>query len=250
MSDDEVDHELLDLLRARFGIGGPANGPPETKVLENAQFIYDNSVDVALDMRCTKQAAQLVLREMQQREYSTKTWAAHELHPQAKDEATVDFIFTMDLLNYSFWSEKSEEDRFAVSYRDKTWTGYWGLVAVLQRALDDNIPITSPAFWVDEEKCTDEVLRNVFRSETDEEAPMFDQRVRCLREAGQVLHEVRSLYICISPLSADPPPVDPRPPLGILWQRRRPHLVREPVGRGPSEPARFQVPLFPRRGHL
>jgi hypothetical protein len=193
MSDDEVDHELLDLLRARFGLGGPANGPPETRVLEHAQFIYDNSVDVALDMRCTKQAAQLVLREMQLRDYSTKTWADHELHPKAQDEATVDFIFTMDLLNYSFWSDKSDDDRFAVSYRGKRWTGYWGLVAVLQRALEEDIPITSPAFWIDEEKCTDDVLRNVFRSETDEEAPMFDQRVRCLREAGQILHQVRPL---------------------------------------------------------
>jgi hypothetical protein len=196
MSDDEVDHELLALLRARFGMGPAAGGPPETKVLQHAEFIYDNSVDVALDMRCTKLAAQLVLHEMQQREYSTKTWAAHELHPKALDESTVNFIFTMDLLNYSFWSDRPDGERFAVAYRGKRWTGYWGLVAVLQRALDDDIAITSPAFWVDEDKCSDEVLRNVFRSDTDEEAPMFDQRVRCLQEAGHILHQVRRPSPC------------------------------------------------------
>ena len=189
MSDDEVDHELLDLLRARFGIGVQNDGPPETKVLENAEFIYNNSVDVALDMRSTKLAAQLVLDEMQKREYSTKTWSSHALHPKAKDESTLNFIFTMDLLNFSFWSEKKEDERFAVDYKSERWMGYWGLVAVLQKALEGGIPITSPEFWVDEEKCSDEVLRDVFRSVNAEEAPMLDERIRCLREAGRVLEE-------------------------------------------------------------
>ncbi|KAL1654657.1 hypothetical protein SLS61_002847 [Didymella pomorum] len=189
MSDDEVDHELLDLLRKRFGIGVKEEGPTETKVLQAAEFIYDNSTDVALDMRSTKVAAQLVLDEMEKREYSTKTWSSHELHPKAKDESTVNFIFTMDLLNFSFWSEKSEEERFAVEYKEKRWTGYWGLVAVLQRALNEGIPITSPELWIDEENCTDEVLKNVFRSVNDEEPPMFEARIKCLREAGRVLEE-------------------------------------------------------------
>ncbi|PVI03857.1 hypothetical protein DM02DRAFT_625558 [Periconia macrospinosa] len=190
MSDDEVDHELVALLRAKFGLNGSdPSAPPETKVLQNAEFIVDNSTDVALDMRYTKLAAIAVHEEMQKREYSPKTWAEHELHPKSKDESTLNFIFTMDLLNFSFWSEKSEEERFAVEYKGKRWTGYWSLVAALQRALDDEIPITSPEFWVDEEKCTDEVLRNVFRSASEEEMPMFDQRVQCLREAGLILEE-------------------------------------------------------------
>lgn len=189
MSDDEVDLELLDLLRKRFGIGQKDEGPPETKVLENAQFIYDNSVDVAIDMRCTKLAAQSVLVEMEKREYSTKTWSEHELHPQSKDESTINFIFTMDILNFSFWSDKSEAERFAVVYKGKRWTGYWSLVALLQRALEQDIPITSPDFWIDEERCTDDVLRAVFMSGTEEEISLFPERIRCLREAGRILEE-------------------------------------------------------------
>jgi hypothetical protein len=337
MSDDEVDHELLDLLRKSLGMGpkDPA-APPETKVLESAQLIYDNSTDVALDMRHTKVSAISLYEEMKKRSYSTKTWSEHPLHPKAKDEATVNFIFTMDLLNFSFWSEKSAGERFTVAYgqadeeegaregigkaeekradvdklkkeldelqqklgslkaegeqkmatakmemeiekaigvdgeqkieldepqkmdvdetpnpqtseeqkmevdetpnpqaseeqrmevddkltideekeqkpdieedkkpevedkkhevevkkHTKRWTGYWSLVAALQRALDEGIPITSPEFWIDEEQCSDAVLRHVFRSETDEEMPMFKERVQCLREAGQILVEV------------------------------------------------------------
>jgi hypothetical protein len=198
MSDDEVDRELLDLLRARFGIGVKDTGPPETKVLENAQFICDNSVDVALDMRSTKVAAQLILEEMSKRDYSTSTWSEHELHPKTKDEATVNFIFTMDLLNFSFWSEKEEEERFAIVYKGKRWTGYWSLVALLQRALEQDIPITDPEFWIDEERCTSDVLQTVFSSgiEGAEDIPLFDERVRCLKDAGRILEEVCNVLPC------------------------------------------------------
>jgi hypothetical protein len=137
MSDDEVDHELLALLRERFGLGSGSAGPPDTKVLKSAEFIYDNSIDVALDMRGTQAAAEIIWEQMKVKEYSPKSWSQHELHPKAKDEATVNFIFTMDLLNFSFWSEKEEGQRFAVEYGGKSWTGYSSLLAALQRALEE-----------------------------------------------------------------------------------------------------------------
>lgn len=57
------------------------------------------------------------------------------------------------------------------------------------------IPITTPDFWVNESECTEEVLRHVFRSATDEEIPLFQERVQCLREAGEVLCNVCSLIL-------------------------------------------------------
>lgn len=139
MSDDEADPELLELLRQSLGLGAkPKDAPADTRVLQSAQYIFDNSIDIALDPTKTKEAAETIWRLMQERSYSTKTWASHELHPQEKNEKTVDFIFTMDLLNFSFWSEeKDESKRFSIDYRGKRWTGYWSLVAALQRALDE-----------------------------------------------------------------------------------------------------------------
>jgi hypothetical protein len=137
MSDDEADPELLALLRQHLMGSLPRNEEPETGVLEGAELVYDNSIDVALDMRSCKNAAAAIFAQMQQKNYSTASWSEAELHPKAKDEGTVAFIFTMDLLNFSFWSEKPEAERFTVSYRDKQWTGYWSLVASLQRALDE-----------------------------------------------------------------------------------------------------------------
>lgn len=141
-SDDDADPELLELLRQHLGLGGKQNkaAPPETRVLEGAQYIFDNAIDVALSPAGTKEAAETIWRLMQKKAYSTQKWSEHELHPKSKDESTVDFIFTMDLLNFSFWSEeKDESKRFCVEYRGKKWTGYWSLVAALQRALDEGM---------------------------------------------------------------------------------------------------------------
>lgn len=138
MSDDEADPELLELLRQSLGLGvASASVPPNTRVLESAEYIYDNAIDVSIVSESTKAAASSIWQMMQEKGISTMTWSGHELHPKAKAESTVDFIFTMDLINFSFWSEHDEEQRFQIHYKDKNWTGYWSLVAILQRALEE-----------------------------------------------------------------------------------------------------------------
>ncbi|KAI0017741.1 hypothetical protein F4780DRAFT_754221 [Xylariomycetidae sp. FL0641] len=189
MSDDEADPELLALLRQHLQGKLNLNEDPETGVLEGAEHVSDDSIDVALNMRATKNAAAIIYEQMQKKQFSTADWSEHELHPKAKDAATVAFIFTMDLLNFSFWSLRPEEERFAIMYKDKKWTGYWSLVAALQRALEEDIPITDPHYWQNEDECNLEALRYIFRSCTDEEMPLLEARLSCLREAGNVLYE-------------------------------------------------------------
>jgi len=148
MSDNEADPELLALLRKSLGLGpGSPSAPPTTKVLQSAEYVYDNSIDVSIVSSGTKAAASLVWKLMEARGISTNTWSDHELHPQTKDESTVNFIFTMDLLNFSFWSKLSEEDRFQIEYRGRKWTGYWSLVAILQRALEEGKWHSRHGFW-------------------------------------------------------------------------------------------------------
>ena len=139
MSDDEADPELLDFLRQHFqGKLNVQEEEAETGVLESAEYVYDQGIDVAIDMVSTKNAAETIYTQMQEKSYSTETWSEHQLHPKTKDESTVAFIFTMDLLNFSFWSELPDEERFAIEYQGQRWTGYWSLVAAMQRALEES----------------------------------------------------------------------------------------------------------------
>lgn len=139
MSDDEADQELLALLRDSLGLNAKSiPEPARTRVLENAEYVCDNSIDVALDYRGCKAAASIIWTLMQGKKYSFSAWSKHELHPQTKDAKTVDFIFTMDLLNFSFWSDKSNSgESFAIDYRGRSYAGYWSLVAALNRALEE-----------------------------------------------------------------------------------------------------------------
>jgi hypothetical protein len=88
MSDDEADPELLALLRAHLGLGPRSTkAPPETNVLRDAQFIVDNSVDVALDMRGTQAAAAQIWKAMEGSGYGCGMWREWELHPTRCSDA-------------------------------------------------------------------------------------------------------------------------------------------------------------------
>lgn len=54
----------------------------------------------------TKAAAASLFNTMQQRGYSTQAWSQHDLHPTIEQGFSeidmVNFIFTMDLLNFSY----------------------------------------------------------------------------------------------------------------------------------------------------
>ena len=214
MSDEESDLELLELLRQSLGLDhGAAAGLAETGVLESAEYVYDNSVDVAIDMQGTKAAAATIWRLMQEKDYSCKTWSQHQLHPKSKDENSVNLIFIMDLLNFSFWSDcTNSKNAFSIEYVGKRWTGYWSLVAALQRALEEGlylshdnkfwayllldigIPVTSSEYWASQcHDCTSETFRNIFRSATSEEMPLLADRISCIREAGQILIDVSTI---------------------------------------------------------
>ncbi|KAL8731591.1 MAG: hypothetical protein Q9166_003279 [cf. Caloplaca sp. 2 TL-2023] len=185
MSDSEPDEELLSLLRQSLG-EGPSKAP-DVEVLKSAEYVYDHSIDVALDTYGTKAAASDIWNLMQEKMYTFETWSEHSLHPKEKNEDTINFIFLMDLLNFCFWSAKSDSlQRFAVEYEGQRWTGYWSLVAAIHRALEDNIPITTPSFWITGD-CTDELLEHVFCSATSEPIPLLDERIQCIREAGRIL---------------------------------------------------------------
>src|SRR5688572_31941797 len=60
MSDDEADPELLELLRQHLQGKLHIEEEADTGVLESAEFVYDNGIDVAIDMRATKSTADTI----------------------------------------------------------------------------------------------------------------------------------------------------------------------------------------------
>ncbi|KAG0334324.1 hypothetical protein BG000_008416 [Podila horticola] len=108
-------------------------------------------------------------------------------------------IFLVDLWNFSFWSQVDIDDtgvphpeRYRVTLDGVGYTGYWSMVAAVNRALREGIPITTPEFFASEEKLPDSEIERIFRSDTKEQIPLLKERIRILREAGRVLVENQS----------------------------------------------------------
>jgi len=57
--------------------------------------------------------------------------------------------------------------------------------------LAEKIPITTASTYASDERLTDEQIRYIFRSETEEQIPLLQQRITLMREAGRVLVEVK-----------------------------------------------------------
>ena len=194
-SSEDLPADPLLAFRLHFGLTKQSkNIQVGTGVLKGAQHVYNNAIDVFIDRSGTQNASKYVHTLMESRGYSMASWTAHELHPSVEElgeDQTVSFIFTMDLLNFSFWSDAQDvDDEFCVEYAGRRWKGYWSLVAALRRAVDEGIPILSSDFWQGEEDCNLDLLRHVFRSETAEALPLLEERLHCLREAGNVLYNV------------------------------------------------------------
>ena len=203
MSVQDQNLDLLVAFQQRFGLPQRnAEELPDTRVLAGAEFVANNSIDVFIDRTGTQRAADYLHSLIKRKDdvnvssFSTTSWSQHELHPSVDEygeQGTIDFIFAMDLLNFSFWSEQErEEEAFCVEYNSRRWAGYWSLVAALRRALEEGIPITKSDFWQCQDEFDANTMSHVFRSETKEQMPLLHERLLCLREAGTILYEVRT----------------------------------------------------------
>lgn len=153
-------------------------------VLQSAKYICDNAIDVGINASGVTNAASKIHEKMNRADYSMQTWSSHELHPKIKNDAALEFVFFVDLMNFSFWSPGNE--KFTVNYRGKDYTGYWSLCALVHRAIDEGIPVTNPTFW---RQAGDNALRRVFRSDSAVDIPLLQERMHVIRESGQVLLE-------------------------------------------------------------
>ncbi|XP_048187297.1 queuosine salvage protein [Perognathus longimembris pacificus] len=153
---------------------------------ESARFIAENSRDVCIDGGGVRSVAELLLARAAGPELRMDGWKAlHELNPKAADEAAVNWVFVVDTLNFSFWSEQDER-RYLVKYGGKTYSGYWSLCAAINRAQDEGIPITSASYYA---TVTLDQVRNIFRSDSDVPMPLIEERYRILNETGKILLE-------------------------------------------------------------
>lgn len=175
-------------------------------VLESAEFAYQKTNLVSINEDGVKLAAKYIRRKVLAESYSPRTWRTHPLHicpsepynaSDPLNKSVLNWIFLISSLNFSFWSEKEGlPERYGVEWKTSweseettVWTGYWSLVASLNRALEDDIPITDPNFYSSETLCPDSLIEHIFRpaSQSTEKIPLLQERISVMREVGFIL---------------------------------------------------------------
>ncbi|KAF5343243.1 hypothetical protein D9758_013411 [Tetrapyrgos nigripes] len=175
-------------------------------VVEGTEFVYKRSKIVELNPKGISIAAQHIYTKLHTESYTPRTWRTHPLHILPEDsyspsepwnKAVLNWIFLISSLNFSFWSEKEgTSERYGVEWQTswdsketKVWTGYWSLVAALDRALQENIPITDPNFYSSEILCPDSLIEYIFRAagQSTETIPLLRERIAIMREVGFIL---------------------------------------------------------------
>lgn len=105
--------------------------------LESARFIAGRSRDVSVDEEGARKVAESLFDKASEAAFGLSGWKSlHELNPRAASEEAVSWVFLVDTLNFSFWSESAEQ-KCLVRYKGKAYSGYWALCAAVNRALDD-----------------------------------------------------------------------------------------------------------------
>jgi len=96
-------------------------------------------------------------------------------------EQAIDFTMVTTVVNTAF-SDFKTGVKFETEYAGRTWSDSEALVACFKRAMDQGIPILDGRYLA---QLTRDTLARIFAGNM--EIPMLDEKLACLREAGQVL---------------------------------------------------------------
>jgi hypothetical protein len=101
-------------------------------------------------------------------------------------ENDAQLVFLEDTVNFCFWAEKGK-DKWTVEWPKGIFLdGWFALTKCLQRALAQKIPILNAKYL---ENLSFNNVKEIFLSVNKTEIPLLEQRMKNLREAGEVLME-------------------------------------------------------------
>ncbi|KAK0400119.1 hypothetical protein QR680_003365 [Steinernema hermaphroditum] len=162
-------------------------------------YIASVAEDVTAKTAGVKRVAKMIYDELKSDALGSSNFKASAVHPDGSKEECIDWIFVMDSINFSFWTNPNSikpEPKFEVTWKGKRETGYNAAAACINRALHEGVPITSAEFMRD---VTVEQVKHIFRADNGTCIPLPELRAAVLNDAGRVLIEKfgGSFYNCI-----------------------------------------------------
>lgn len=146
------------------------------------EFIVKNAKNLKVNVAGIEKLKSDVIDGIRKREIDIENFSQIQFHPNASDPWAPNWLLLIDTLNFCFWTP-GEETKWNV----RGQTGYFALCAAINRAMDEGIDITNPAFYG---AITEEKLEHILRSdEPDTKCPLIKERVHCLHEVARKLQD-------------------------------------------------------------
>ncbi|EFO16807.2 hypothetical protein LOAG_11695 [Loa loa] len=162
---------------------------------ESAEFIVANGINnIELSQDGIVKVAELIMNAINSNDFTEDSYFSLDVHPQVADRKAIDWIFLVDTINFSFWF--NHKANFKVTFHEKQYTGYLAACACINRAIEENIPITTAGYM---ENVTEDDIRKIFKTDNGSEIPLLQERVKVINEAGRVLNQEfdGTFYNCI-----------------------------------------------------
>jgi hypothetical protein len=148
------------------------------KVLHSTLPVVFNAKQVRINHEKAKALAQrLKLRDLD----SALRWPSSLTLPGASDSETLNFLFILNALNFSFWPDK-EEDRWEIEYQGRAYSGFYALAMAMRKSYELWVPITDFRHWVEIDEAG---LAIKFWGKN--EIPMLAERLRVARSVAGVM---------------------------------------------------------------
>ncbi|XP_050514507.1 queuosine salvage protein [Diabrotica virgifera virgifera] len=148
---------------------------------ESAKLIASKALMVKINEYGIEKLGDILVEEIESGKLSPSNFSQTDVHPKSTDKNAIDWIFVVDTLNFCFWHYKWEE-----GWVVNGLTGYFALCGAINRAVKQGIDILNPKFY---STITKEKLAEILKSDNKVEIPLFDERLKCLHEVGNVLLE-------------------------------------------------------------
>lgn len=150
---------------------------------ESGQIISKLTRDITIEYEAVESISEKIFDEIATGKLCTSEFSKHECHPEPNDKA-VDWIFVVDTLNFCFWLPNSEQ--WEVLWQGKVYTGYFGLCAAVNRALEEGIKLTDPNVCLN---LTLMDIEHILRSRNNTQLLLMKERLDCLHEVSKILQE-------------------------------------------------------------
>ena len=154
--------------------------PDPLEVRKSTAHIFSNLTLIDIDFDKIEEIAEVVKRKADNNQVLTEDQFG-------SSEPTPQLVFVLDTVNFCFWAHKDKE-KWTIEYPKGNFiaNGWFALVASIERARQENIPILDADYLSDISLAEAEYI---FRSSNETKIPLLEKRVEHLREAGRVLKE-------------------------------------------------------------